>query len=95
MLFFRIFKFNFEGNYALKVVQIQDCLIFIIVSFIIVWTFQNSNNFVKIEKNKLIFPQLQKYKINGFGVYFIYILLFYCLLSLANVKPIPYLYFQF
>ena len=89
------FKFNFEGNYALKVVQIQDCLIFIIVSFIIVWTFQNSNNFVKIEKNKLIFPQLQKYKINGFGVYFIYILLFYCLLSLANVKPIPYLYFQF
>ena len=89
------FEFNFEGNYALKVIQIQDCLIFTIISFFIVWTFQNSSNFVKIEKNKLIFQQFQKYKINGFGVYYIYFLLFYCLLSLTNIKPIPYLYFQF
>ncbi len=89
------FRFNFEGNYALKVFQIQDCSIFITLSFMIVWVFQNSNNFVKIEKNKLIFPQFQRFKINGFGIYFIYILFFYCLLSLANIKPSPYLYFQF
>ena len=89
------FNFNFSGKYILSVENLQNSSVFIIISFLIVWTFRNSNNFVRIKNNKLVFPQLEKFNINSFGVYLVYIMFFLSLVSLINIDPSPYLYFQF
>ena len=90
-----LFNFKFEGNFVINVKDFVEGGIFIIISFFIVWFFKNSNSFVKIENNKLIFPQLIKYKMNSLGVFIVYFMFLYSLILMINTKIIPYVYFQF
>ena len=89
------FNFDFSGNYILSAENLQNSTVFIIISFLIVWTLRNSNTFVEIKNNELVFPQLERIKINSFGVYLVYLMFFFSLISLTNLNPAPYLYFQF
>ena len=79
----------------MSVEDLQNSFIFVTISFFIVWLFRNSNSFVQIKDDKLVFHQLKKFKINFLGVYFVYIMFFYCLISLTNIDSPPYIYFQF
>ena len=89
------FNFNFTKKYILNIETLQNSFIFLIISFFIVWLFKNSNSFAQIKNDKLVFYQLEKLKINFLGVYFVYIMFFYCLISLTNIDTSPYIYFQF
>ena len=89
------FNFDFSGKYILSVENLQNSSVFIVLSFFIVWTLRNSNSFVEIKKNQLVFPQLDRFNINPFGVYIVYIMFFLSLISIFNISPSPYLYFQF
>ena len=89
------FNFNFKEKYILSVEDLQNSFIFVTISFFIVWLFRNSNSFVQIKDDMLVFHQLKKFKINFLGVYFVYIMFFYCLISLTNIDSSPYIYFQF
>ena len=86
---------NESKKYILNIETLQNSFIFLTISFFIVWLFKNSNSFAQIKNDKLVFYQLEKLKINFLGVYFVYIMFFYCLISLTNIDPSPYLYFQF
>ena len=89
------FNFNFTKKYILNIETLQNSFIFLTISFFIVWLFKNSNSFAQIKNDKLVFCQLEKLKINFLGVYFVYIMFFYCLISLTNIDTSPYIYFQF
>ena len=77
------FNFDFSGNYILSAENLQNSTVFIIISFLIVWTLRNSNTFVEIKNNELVFPQLERIKINSFGVYLVY-LMFFFLFNITN-----------
>ena len=47
------FNFDFSGNYILSAENLQNSTVFIIISFLIVWTLRNSNTFVEIKNNEL------------------------------------------
>ena len=79
------FNFNFKEKYILSVEDLQNSFIFVTISFFIIWSFKNSISFAQIKNDKLIFPQLENFKVNFLGVYFVYIMFFYCLISLTNI----------
>ena len=65
------FNFNFTEKYILNIENLQNSFVFVTISFVIIWSFKNSISFAQIKDDKLVFPQLEKFKVNFLGVYFV------------------------
>ena len=92
-----------DSNHILSDFGTNLILFYIVMCFVVVWFFRNSNDFIRIDKKSLNFVFLNNtifdYKlIHTFFSYILFIIFFYTIFILVSVEGIdttPYIYFQF